>query len=314
MADPEPRSIRTMSPVSTARDLVRRAVQDDRFPDQFRTGAVGVRNAARWASRRQRALPDFIIIGTHKGGTTALYDYIAAHPQVVPSLEKEVHYFDRDYDGDPDTYRVQFPVVRRMERIAETIGRPTITGEASPYYLAYPHTPPRARAMVPDAKFIALLRDPVTRVVSAFHHNRKRTPYEPLTDLAEAIERERTLFADEIETVRAHERYSDFNYAKYCYLRRSVYVEHLQNWHQHFPREQLLVLQSEKLSSEPAETFARVTEFLGIDDWQPPSFPPSNTNSYPDIDAGLRADLTEWFRPHNERLYEYLGERFDWTE
>lgn len=301
-----------MATADRIRDLVRDAINDGPLKP-VRGAAVGVRDQMRSVTRSARALPSFIIVGTHKGGTTALYDYLAAHPQVVPSLEKEVHYFDRDYDGDPDTYRIQFPVQARMDRISQRIGKPTITGEASPYYLAYPHTPPRVRAMLPDVKLIALLRDPVTRVVSAFHHNRKRTPYEPLTTVAEAVERELTLFPDEIETVRANEMYEDFNYARYCYLRRSVYVDHLENWHRHFPREQMLVVQSERLSAEPEAVFAEVVEFLELDAWQPPAFPRSNTNSYPDIDPDLRARLVEYFTPHNERLFEYLGQRFDWT-
>lgn len=92
-----PRSTPTIYRMSNAarlRDLVKRSVHDDRIPDRLREGVVGTRNLARHASRCRRALPSFIIIGAHKSGTTSLYDYLAKHPQVVPSLEKEVHYFD----------------------------------------------------------------------------------------------------------------------------------------------------------------------------------------------------------------------------
>src|SRR4051794_39950057 len=98
------------------------------------------RRAARVLVRRptssQRALPDFLIIGAQKSGTTSLYDYLCQHPQVRPAMTKEVHYFDFNFTRGTRWYRSHFPL---------GVGsRNWVTGEATPYYLFHPETANRA--------------------------------------------------------------------------------------------------------------------------------------------------------------------------
>jgi hypothetical protein len=295
----------------TLRDTARRLVRSERTPRPVTDAALAVRDGVRRSTARWRVLPDFVIIGTHKGGTTSLYDYLAGHPHVVPAFEKEVHYFDRRYDGQPESYQMSFPNTMRMNYVQRRHGA-AITGEASPYYLSHPHIPSRAAAMLPDAKFIALLRNPVERAISAFHHNRRRTPNEPLESFEQAVERELTLLANEYDKLLTDEQYPDSEYAWHCYLARSVYARHLERWYESVPRDRVLVLQSERLGSSPDAVFDEVLEFLDLPSWRPPHFERLNANSYPDVDPGLRAELVEWFRPHNERLFELLGTRYDW--
>lgn len=259
-----------------------------------------------------RVLPDFVIIGVHKGGTTSLYDYLAGHPQVVPGFEKEVHYFDSNWDGDIDSYRASFPNEARMRFVERRHGQ-ALTGEASPYYISHPHIPKRVATMVPDARLILLLRNPVDRAVSAFHHNRRRTSHEPLDSLEAAIDRELDELADELPRLIADEHHPDYEYAWHCYLRRGVYVDQLKWWHEHFDREQLLVLQSERLGAQPEEVFDEVRRFLGLSEWSPPVFERLNANTYADVDPAVRRRLVDYFAPHNERLFDYLGERYDWA-
>ncbi len=133
-----------------------------------------------------------------------------------------------------------------------------------------------------------------------------------LTSFEAAVDRELDRLGGELERLIADEHHPEAEYFNHCYLRRGVYVEQLRWWHARFPREQLLVLQSEALATRPRETFAEVQEFLGLQEWQPSGFEPQNTNEYPDVSPELRARLEEYFEPHNEALFEYLGRRFDW--
>lgn len=288
-----------------------RAIRSDRTPEPVTRSLVAARDEFRARTARWRVLPDFVIIGVHKGGTTSLYDYLAGHPQVVPAFEKEVHYFDRRHDGRPTSYQRSFPNVARMAFVERRHGG-AITGEASPYYISNPHIARRAAAMVPDARYIALLRNPVDRAISAFHHNRLRTPNEPLESFAAAVEREMNELPDEFDKVAADERYSDFSYVWHCYLSRGVYDRQLEAWYREIRRDRLLVLQSERLGTEPAAVFDEALDFLELPSWQPPVFERLNSNTYPTIDPVLRAELVEWFRPHNDRLFKLLGRTFDW--
>lgn len=301
-----------MNAAQDVRRAATSALHSERVPDTVRDGVISARDAMRRSTARWRVLPDFIIIGVHKGGTTSLYDYLAGHPQVVPAFEKEVHYFDSRWDGEVDSYRASFPNRARMAFVERRHGQ-ALTGEASPYYISHPHIPQRVAGMVPDARLILLLRNPVDRTISAFHHNRRRTANEPLDSLEAAIDRELNDLSEEQSLLIADENHPDFEYAWHCYLARGVYVDQLRWWHDRFPREQLLVLQSERLGERPAEVFDEVRRFLGLDEWSPPEFARLNANTYDDVDPAVRARLTEHFAPHNERLFDYLGERFDWA-
>src|SRR5436189_26280 len=106
-----------------------------------------------------RPLPDFLILGAQKAGTTALYAYLRWHPQVTGPSFKEVSFFDRHYARGERWYRAHLPVRRRA-----------VVGEASPSYLFHPLAPERVARMLPEARLIALLRNPVDRAFSHYQH------------------------------------------------------------------------------------------------------------------------------------------------
>src|SRR5215213_1565056 len=106
-----------------------------------------------------RQLPNFIIIGAQRGGTTSLYRYLTEHPSIGAAYRKEVHFFDRHFDKGMAWYLAHFPAR----------GEFPIVGEASPFYLFHPAVPGRIHAAVPQARFIALLRNPIDRAYSQYH-------------------------------------------------------------------------------------------------------------------------------------------------
>src|SRR3954447_18625468 len=115
--------------------------------------AVELRHSVRRPTARWRMVPDFLIIGAQRAGTTSLFHYLQRHPSVMQSSIKEVHYFDGSYNRGRRWYLSHFPLRR-----ATSGGR--ITGEATPYYLFHPTVPTRVAVDFPDVKLIAILRDP----------------------------------------------------------------------------------------------------------------------------------------------------------
>ena len=121
---------------------------------------------SRLASGHMRSLPDFIMIGGMKCGTTSLFQYLQQHPGVSRVYVEEVHFFDLHYGRGLNWYRAHFPVKGK--------GEATICGDDSPYYIFHPLVPARVREDVPGAKLIALLRNPVDRAYSHYHHELRR--------------------------------------------------------------------------------------------------------------------------------------------
>jgi hypothetical protein len=286
---------------------LRRALQRHSLP--FLIG-WGLRRSLRLLTGRWRALPDFIIIGGQRCGTTSLYHYLVGHPAVAPAFMKEVHFFDTRYDKGLNWYRAHFPLARERRRSREKGRLPMVSGEATPYYLLHPHAPKRIAASLPEVKLIALLRNPVNRAVSQYHHQ-VRMGAEPLSFEA-AIEKEIREGAGERQKMLVDEAYQSPMFQGYSYLARGVYVEQLQRWHRHFEWERLLILCSEDLYRDPAATVQQVVEFLGLPAWRGGPYPPYNRGVYDDLDEDLRQRLAAHFREPNQRLYDYLGRDFGW--
>jgi sulfotransferase family protein len=252
-----------------------------------------------------RGLPSALIIGAQRSGTTSLFNYLVRHPDVLPPLGKEVHYFDLHYARGLEWYRGCFPYRHQLR------GR-SITLDASPYYLAHPQAPERAARLFPDVKLIALLRNPVDRALSHYQHE-VRHGWEALS-FAEAIEQEPERLAGEEERLRSEPEYYSFNHHRFSYTRRGLYLEQLRQWMEHFPRSQLLVLQSEWLFRDPAAATGAVHDFLGLPPYRLERYTPFYEGKYDrEMPAELRNQLAAYFEPYNAELFRWLGKEFDWT-
>jgi hypothetical protein len=258
-----------------------------------------------------RLLPDFLIIGAQRSGTTFVYSNLARQSCIAPALTKEVHFFDVYFEQGTRWYQRFFPL--RMRAAAERMRhRPYLTGEASPYYVFHPHVPSRVARVLPNIKLIALLRNPVDRAYSHYQHERRRG-FETLS-FAEAIAQESARIEHEAERMLKDEQYTSYNHQHYSYLSRGIYVDQLERWMRVFPSEQLLILRSEQLYAEPAATIGQVMSFLGIPTPTPKVNRQHSAPTYAKLDAAMRERLVEYFKPHNRRLSDYLGRRFDWDD
>ena len=124
------------------------------------------------ATEKQRVLPNFLIVGGQRCGTTTLFKTLLQHPGVLgPSLRKGVHYFDLAYEQPLSWYRSHFPSTRRVLGMANKNGYAAAVGESSPYYLWHPCAMDRINRDLPDVRLLVLLRDPVSGRTPHMHTN-----------------------------------------------------------------------------------------------------------------------------------------------
>jgi hypothetical protein len=263
-----------------------------------RTGAAALL-AARLPTTPWRALPDFVIIGAQKAGTTSLYEALVSHPDVQRAFRKEVHFFDTTRYPRVSWYRRHFPIDRSG----------MVTGESSPYYLFHPAVPARMRKVLPDVRLIVVLRDPVARAVSQYHHAKswgfERRPIEIALD---PTEQERLAPLDDDGW---YDR-ADSPARERAYLARGQYAEQLERWFREFDRAQVLVLDSAALRDGTAIGDAQ--EHLGLRAHEIATIPNRNVGTYEQPDPALVIRLREHFAPHDERLAALLGRRPSWVE
>ncbi|MEM1041843.1 MAG: sulfotransferase [Bacteroidota bacterium] len=256
-------------------------------------------------------MPDFIIIGAQKAGTSSLHYYLSQHPQVIASSVKEVHYFDNHFEEGLLWYKAHFPLRSRVRRRERELGKPVLVGEASPYYLFHPHAPRRIREALPEAKLIAFLRDPVKRAYSHYQMGVRRNK-ESLS-FEEAVERERERLPGETVKMLADEHYRSEFHQVYSYVERGIYVDQLEVYAELFGRDQLLVMPSEALFADTQATVDAVTDFLGLERAPLTDVEPKWVGTYKKKAAlPLEDELRAFYAPHNQRLYEFLGRTFDW--
>lgn len=257
-----------------------------------------------------RVLPDFIILGTMKGGTTSLYRALMDYPCVAPALKKEVNFFAGKCGRNIWWYRAHFPTYLRRFAVCHQSHQILMTGEATPSYMFDPHAPRRIWETLPKAKLLMMLRNPVDRALSHYHHV-VRKGKEPLSFEA-AVEEEPVRLEGELERMLEDEHYRSFPLGQWSYLSRGIYIDQLLRLETYFSPEQILVIQSEEFFNRPYVVMKRVAGFLGLPAWQPRRLPRENTGDYPPMNPATRKRLVAYFAPHNQRLYEHLGIDFGW--
>lgn len=252
----------------------------------------------------KRVTPDFVIIGGQRCGTTSLYHYLTKHQSIKKALTKEIHYFDLNYHKGENWYLSHFPFKSPMNN--------KITGEASPYYLYHPRVPELMKKLMPDVKIIVLLRNPIDRAFSHYHHSEKNN--DENLSFEQAIQSEEARLKDEEEKIIKDINYYSYNHHRYSYKSRGIYINQIKRWLKFFPLEQTLILKSEDLYTDPNKELNKTLSFLNLEKMTLKNLKKYNYagNKYLKMNIETRKKLYDFFKPFNIQLSELLGKDFTW--
>jgi Sulfotransferase domain len=259
---------------------------------------------------RLRGLPDFLIIGGKRAASTSLWNHVVRHPSVLPMFPsrqriKGTSFFTTNWDRGQSWYRSHFALAAHRRVRSRRDGTPPITGEATPYYLFHPLAPERAAAVTPDARIVAILRDPVDR---AYSHYRERARHgAEMLSFEEALAAEEERLEGEESRIIEERGYVSLAHEHLSYVAQGRYASMLERWYAAFPRDQVLVLLNEDFDRDPDEVLARLFAFLGLHRWEPPRLERYNFHPDPSMAPATRAELVERFREDNRRLESLLG-------
>lgn len=248
-------------------------------------------------------LPGYLVVGTKRGGSTSLADWITQHPEVAPCLsEKGTHYFDVNWTRGEAWFRSAYPKPSPGKRI---------TGEASPYYMFHPSAPERIARTLPDVRLIACLRDPVARAWS--HHAYEVSKGRETLSFEDALDAEPERLAGEEERLRNDPAYHSPHWRYHAYQRRGHYAEQILELQRCVGADRVLVVQSERLFADPPVELAKVWEFLGLSPFVPLDVAPQNANRpYGSMPGHLVERLQAYYAPHNDLLSRIEGVDVSW--
>ncbi|XP_002739746.2 heparan sulfate glucosamine 3-O-sulfotransferase 1-like [Saccoglossus kowalevskii] len=258
----------------------------------------------------KRRLPQAIIIGVRKCGTRALLAMLKLHPKIQAASD-EIHFFDREenYSRGLDWYRRRMPYSFPDQ----------ITMEKSPAYFITDEVPSRIYEMDPSVKLVLIVREPTTRVISDYtqihsHKTDKNKPHSKFEELA--------IQDGEVSI-------------KFKAVRTSNYAKHFDKWLDVFPKDQIHVVDGDKLILNPVPELQKVEDFLGLDhkitydnfyfnetrgfycmkdDLMSKCLSESKGRPHPYIEPWILQKLHEFYRPHNARFEELVGMKFDWPQ
>ena len=232
-----------------------------------------------------------------------MFAYLRQHPQLFPSSKKEVLFFNNPdhFAKGQAWYRSHFPLKQKMDLDAKTY-------EVSPHYIYHPLAPKRIYDLIPTVKIIAVLRNPTERAISNYFHV-KRNNREPLS-LYEALQAEEK----RLEPALKAKDYDSEALRYYSYKRRGLYKEQLERYLNYFSWQQVLVLNSEELFSEPDSCLRHIFDFIGVDKaFKIEDLTPRGAASNRcEVDPIIYDYLSNYFMPHNQALYELIGKNYCW--
>ena len=286
---------------------------------------------SRKITSRFRMLPSFLILGGSRSGNTSLFAYLTEHPNIMPGSLKAFFFFQNITNNTTSFYRSQFPIKRKN----------LITCDSTSSYFVHPLIPARVHKLLPSAKLIVVLRNPVERAYSEFHYT--VTLGSELTENFEDVIKSE-LKRIEIGNKKPELKIENTNYKHFTFshLRDGLYAQHLERWLKFFSKEQLLVLHTKDLSTNFDNTLAKTFEFLNLPKYQIENRIEKNkidkirplagheqnvyknidsktrtlfnVQNYPEMKPETRKFLQDFFRPHNEKLFKMIGKRFDWND
>ena len=273
-------------------------------PD-FNPYKFSLKRAYRIMTNQLRVLPDFVVIGSTKSGTTSLHYYLIQHPGIIS--ERNVHFFEYMQTNSIEWYRAYFPTKAYKNFKKLTVGEQTAT------YLFHPLIPKRIHTTIPNAKLIVVLRNPVDRAYSNYKHQ-VREGIEKRT-FEEAIKSE----LKRIEICKNNSEYKinndDFsNHVIFSYLRHGIYVDFIKAWMEFFTKEQFLILPTYDLNNNRAKFLKQVFDYLNVQNFEIKDVERQNVGEYKKLDKSMRKFLVDYYRPHNERLFKLLEKNFDWDK
>ncbi len=249
--------------------------------------------------------PSFLIVGAQKAGTTALFQLLAHHSGIKAPKTKEISYF---YDDSLYNlrghyyYHIHFPKPHQ-------IGISQQTFEATPEYLYHPKCAERIYTYRPDIKIIILLREPVSRAYSAwtmYHNFYKSKNHNHLED-SRSFE---NAINNELNNIDSVNWYMD----KFGYLRRGIYHDQVKRYLKIFPKDQLLILESEELKTDSNNGLPKVLDFLSLSKEIKLHTNKTNKREYSnEIDPKTMETLIDFYKPYNTELFDLLNKDYGWN-
>jgi len=256
-----------------------------------------------------RVLPDFLVIGAKRCGTTSLFYHLPEHPCISKSPHDNMGFFNDNFHLGVNWYKSFFPTIFTRNKIKSEFGN-FLAFDVTTTYMEEESTANNVYQIKPNMKIIVILRNPVDRAYSQYHLNlREKTEKRSFEDAMEENMNELNK--------ESHERYEikpKFSAEENNYLKKGLYAQQLRHWLNIFPMESMLILSTEEFESNQQAIYNKIFEFLNISQFEVKNTEKMEKGSYPQMKSETRSLLLDYFRSHNNELFKLINKKFDWEK
>ncbi len=251
----------------------------------------------------QRKLPDFLVIGGKRCGTTTLFEFLRQHQMIAEPVIDHMGFFDDNYSIGINYYKSFFPI--KTEETAKKLDYDVTTS-----YLTSPFVAERVAKEIPNVKIIVLLRNPTSRAWSDYNASQKKDASE---------EEFQTYIDDELQELEAsdfEEKVSknDYNMSEPFsnFIKKGLYAVYLKKWLKLFPRKNFLFISTESFSNDENKVFKQIFDFLGLSNFEIHKLQRMSKGNYEKLNPKIKNKLDLFFAPHNDELFKLINEKYDW--
>lgn len=250
-----------------------------------------------------RKLPDFLVIGGKRCGTTSLFQFLQQHPMINLPPFDHMGFFDDNFHLGIRYYKSFYPLKTKHNNLK-------LDYDVTTSYLTSPYVPERIHQYLPNVKMIVLLRNPVNRALSEYHSNLRSDP--TYGKFESYIDNE----LKELATYDFSDKVFNNNYnlknPKTSYLKKGLYVDFLRKWFNLFPKKNFLIMPTELFAKDEKLIYEKIFGFLGLPDFEIKNTRYMEKGHYSPMDNHLQMKLDAFFKQKNLELFQLIGQKFDW--
>ena len=249
-----------------------------------------------------RVLPDFLIIGAKRCGTTSLFTNLPEHPSITSSHHDNMGFFNDNFHLGVNWYRSFFTTKSHKRKIEKKIGE-CLSFDTTTTYMENRTTAENVKKIKSDMKIIVMLRNPIDRAYSQF--NRTKKDNVEVGKFEDIIKEEINELVNEKNSFKIARNKSN-------YIKKGIYYEQLKPWFELFPRENIGIFPTEEFKIDSKKIYNEIFDFLNL-----PLFTIKNNRimekgDYSPMKKELRDYLSDFYKEHNEKLFKLIGKEFEW--
>ncbi len=256
-----------------------------------------------------RVLPDFLVIGAKRCGTTSLFYHLPEHPCISKSPHDNMGFFNDNFHLGVNWYKSFFPTIFTRNKIKSEFGN-FLAFDVTTTYMEEESTANNVYQIKPNMKIIVILRNPVDRAYSQYHLSlREKEEKRSFEDVIE--ENMNRLYK---ESHKRHEIKPKFSAEGNNYLKKGLYAQQLRRWLKIFPRENILIISTEEFESNQQVIYNKIFGFLDISQFEIKNTEKMEKGNYTPMKSETRSLLLDYFRSHNDELFKLIDKKFDWEK